>query len=203
MGRTGRGAVRGDPGGLPRGRRSDGTAPLRPVRASGLRAGPGGSGRSDPPRAARTFTTRWTSSSTRRSGACASRSRSPGWSRARPAARPAGAGGQAAEPCAACEGRPVRVALHRDRPVAARCGACGGTGWRLPPPCPGCGGRGTRARPRRIQVTVPPGVDTGAQVRAPGRGPRRTGPGTPGRPDRHHPREAAPALQPEGGPPPL
>ena len=31
--------------------------------------------------------------------------------------------------------------------VAARCGVCGGTGWRLPPPCPGCGGRGTRARP--------------------------------------------------------
>ena len=91
-----------------------------------------------------------------------------------------GSGGQAAEPCAACQGRPVRVALHRDRPVAARCGACGGSGWRLPPPCPGCGGRGTRARSRRIQVTVPPGVDTGAQVRAPGEGHAAPAPGHPG-----------------------
>ncbi len=81
-----------------------------------------------------------------------------------------GTEGQMAEPCSACQGRPVRVAFDRDRPVAARCGACRGTGWRLPPPCPGCGGRGTRARPCRIEVAIPPGVDTGAQIRVPGEG---------------------------------
>ena len=74
------------------------------------------------------------------------------------------------EPCPACQGRPVRVTVHRDRPVATRCAACGGTGWRLPPPCPACGGRGTQARPCRIAVEVPPGVDTGAQVRVLGEG---------------------------------
>jgi molecular chaperone DnaJ len=76
-----------------------------------------------------------------------------------------GAGRKGAQPCAACQGRPVRVALHRDRPVAARCAACDGTGWLLPPPCPACGGRGTRSRSMRIEVAVPAGVDTGAQVR--------------------------------------
>lgn len=81
-----------------------------------------------------------------------------------------GTAGQGAEPCPACQGRPVRIAFDRDRPVAARCQACGGTGWRLPPPCAGCGGRGTRARPYRLEVTIPPGVDTGAQIRVPAEG---------------------------------
>jgi molecular chaperone DnaJ len=88
-----------------------------------------------------------------------------------------GAERQAARPCPACQGRPVRVALHGDRPVAARCGACGGTGWRLPPPCPGCNGRGTRPRPSRIEVAIPPGVDTGAQVRILGEGHAAPAPG--------------------------
>lgn len=88
-----------------------------------------------------------------------------------------GVGGQAAAPCPACQGRPIRVALDQDRPVAARCVACRGTGWRLPPPCPGCGGRGTRARSCRIAVTIPPGVDTGAQVRVAGEGHAAPAPG--------------------------
>jgi molecular chaperone DnaJ len=86
-------------------------------------------------------------------------------------------GGQAARPCPACQGRPLRIALDRDRPVATRCAACGGTGWRLPPACPGCGGRGTQARPCRIQVTIPLGVDTGAQVRVLGEGHAAPAPG--------------------------
>jgi molecular chaperone DnaJ len=88
-----------------------------------------------------------------------------------------GSGGQAAEHCPACQGHPVSVTLHRDRPVATRCGACGGTGWRLPPSCPGCGGRGTRAQPCRIEVAIPPGVDTGAQVHAVGEGHAAPAPG--------------------------
>jgi molecular chaperone DnaJ len=88
-----------------------------------------------------------------------------------------GAGAQAAQPCPACQGRPVRIALHRDRPVAARCRSCGGSGWQLPPPCPSCDGRGTRARSCRIEVAVPPGVDTGAQVRVRGEGHAAPAPG--------------------------
>jgi molecular chaperone DnaJ len=81
-----------------------------------------------------------------------------------------GSEGQVAEPCRVCQGRPVRVGLDGNRPVAARCGACRGTGWQVPPPCSECGGRGTRARPYRIDVTIPPGVDTGAQIRVPAEG---------------------------------
>ncbi len=61
--------------------------------------------------------------------------------------------------------------------MATRCAACGGTGWRLPPPCSGCAGRGTRARPCRIAVAIPPGVDTGAQVRVPDEGHAAPAPG--------------------------
>lgn len=88
-----------------------------------------------------------------------------------------GTGSQAVAPCAACQGRPVRVTMHRDRPVATRCAACGGTGRRLPPPCPACQGRGTRPRPVRILIAVPPGVDTGAQVRVAGEGHAAPAPG--------------------------
>ena len=88
-----------------------------------------------------------------------------------------GAGSQTASPCPACRGRPVRVTLRRDRPVAARCTACGGTGWRLPPPCPECGGRGTRSRACRLEVAIPPGMDTGAQVRVLGEGHAAPAPG--------------------------
>lgn len=88
-----------------------------------------------------------------------------------------GAGSEAAQPCPVCQGRPVRVAFHRDRPVAARCATCGGTGWHLPPPCPGCGGRGTRPGPCRLEAAIPPGVDTGAQVRVLGEGHAAPAPG--------------------------
>jgi molecular chaperone DnaJ len=88
-----------------------------------------------------------------------------------------GVGGQVAGPCPTCHGRPLRIALDRDRPVAARCGTCRGRGWLLPPPCAECGGRGTRTRSRRVEVTIPPGVDTGAQIRVPGEGHAAPAPG--------------------------
>ena len=91
-----------------------------------------------------------------------------------------GASRQSAQPCQACQGRPVRVVFRQDRPVTTRCAVCGGTGWRLPPPCSGCAGRGTRARPCRIEVAIPPGVDTGAQVRILGEGHAAPAPGSRG-----------------------
>ncbi|GBD11834.1 Chaperone protein DnaJ [bacterium HR23] len=49
------------------------------------------------------------------------------------------------------------------------CPSCQGRGRRGRMPCPTCGGRGTLSRPMRIEVTIPPGVDTGSRVRvAPG-----------------------------------
>jgi molecular chaperone DnaJ len=88
-----------------------------------------------------------------------------------------GAGGEPPVPCPACQGSPLRLTRGDGSPAAVRCAACRGTGWRRPPRCHGCGGRGARPEPCRIAVTIPPGVDTGAQVRIPGEGHAAPGPG--------------------------
>jgi molecular chaperone DnaJ len=88
-----------------------------------------------------------------------------------------GVGGQRAERCRACAGRPVRMVVKGDVPIAVECEACRGAGWRLPEPCAACGGRGTISRLSRIPVSIPPGVDTGAQIRLPGQGHAAPAPG--------------------------
>jgi molecular chaperone DnaJ len=51
-----------------------------------------------------------------------------------------------------------------------RCPACDGIGERVDDPCPACKGRGVAPAAARIPVTIPPGVDTGAQLRFPEEG---------------------------------
>ena len=90
-------------------------------------------------------------------------------------------------PCVACEATGARPGAR-----AAACGHCAGTGtiWRRdgavasPEPCPACDGSGQRVtepcaacRGRGVQSThavvpawIPPGIDTGGQVRVPGEG---------------------------------
>ena len=53
------------------------------------------------------------------------------------------------------------------------CPACAGSGraeGRATDRCPACGGRETVPQQARVPVGIPPGVDTGAQIRAPGEG---------------------------------
>ncbi len=89
-------------------------------------------------------------------------------------------------PCPACDASGSR----RDAPAVGcdRCGgtgtlwreggsprtelclACDGLGERVADPCPTCRGRGVSPVVASIPLTVPPGVDTGAQVRIPGEG---------------------------------
>jgi molecular chaperone DnaJ len=88
-----------------------------------------------------------------------------------------GAAGREAVRCPACQGQPVRLLRRRGSPAVARCEACAGTGWRLPEPCGPCAGRGTLPRPVRVAVQVPPGVDTGSQVRVRGEGHASRAPG--------------------------
>jgi molecular chaperone DnaJ len=79
--------------------------------------------------------------------------------------------------CPECAGRPVRILSAHGVPTIVRCQTCGGTGWRAPEPCPACGGRGTVPQRARIAVHVPPGVDTGSQIRVPGEGHAARAPG--------------------------
>ena len=54
------------------------------------------------------------------------------------------------------------------RPVG--CPACEGSGARALDPCPACRGRGVRTARAVVTVTLPPGMDTGAQIRVEGEG---------------------------------
>jgi molecular chaperone DnaJ len=50
------------------------------------------------------------------------------------------------------------------------CIRCEGTGVITGEPCPRCGGRGTIPTTERINVKIPPGVDTGSKIRVAGKG---------------------------------
>jgi len=50
------------------------------------------------------------------------------------------------------------------------CPACEGAGTRIAEPCPTCRGRGVAAIRGQVHVLVPPGMDTGGQLRIPGEG---------------------------------
>ena len=50
------------------------------------------------------------------------------------------------------------------------CPACEGSGARALDPCPACRGRGVTTARAVVAVTLPPGVDTGAQIRVEGEG---------------------------------
>jgi molecular chaperone DnaJ len=50
------------------------------------------------------------------------------------------------------------------------CPSCGGEGRILRSPCTDCRGQGRLQQQRRLRITIPPGVDTGSQVRLSGEG---------------------------------
>ncbi len=53
---------------------------------------------------------------------------------------------------------------------AERCPACDGLGERVTEACPACRGRGASRQRAVVRVPIPPGMDTGAQLRVPGEG---------------------------------
>jgi molecular chaperone DnaJ len=79
-------------------------------------------------------------------------------------------GDRAAVPCPGCWARPRARRSAPGGSERARCVTCGGAGWLLPEPCRACGGRGVVSGTARIPVVIPPGVDTGAQIRVPAEG---------------------------------
>jgi molecular chaperone DnaJ len=73
-------------------------------------------------------------------------------------------------PCPGCQGR-GQIRTARGHMVFTKaCEACRGTGQRSEVPCRACHGQGVEARAESLRVHLPPGVDTGAQVRIPARG---------------------------------
>jgi molecular chaperone DnaJ len=50
------------------------------------------------------------------------------------------------------------------------CPRCRGAGRIIKQPCPSCAGQGVVERPRKVNVTFPPGIDGGQRLRVPGQG---------------------------------
>lgn len=76
--------------------------------------------------------------------------------------------------CSACGGtgetREVRRTVFGNVMTAATCRQCGGRGEEITTPCTTCSGRGRVEVTDVLTVQIPPGVDSGAQLRVSGRG---------------------------------
>ena len=77
--------------------------------------------------------------------------------------------GSPPESCFSCGGSGI-VWSERGQVAPDRCPACEGTGERVDDPCPACKGKGVAPAPTKLQMAIPPGVDTGSQLRFPGEG---------------------------------
>ncbi len=99
-------------------------------------------------------------------------------------------GGTGAEPgseprvCPTCKGH-GQVESHRrtafgDFVSVTTCPTCGGRGQAISHPCKSCGGQGRSRARHRVEVKVPPGVNTGTRLRIQGEGEAGTNGGPPG-----------------------
>ncbi|MEM6702150.1 MAG: molecular chaperone DnaJ [Acidobacteriota bacterium] len=81
-----------------------------------------------------------------------------------------GEGGSAPETCPTCRGAGQVRFQQGFFTVARTCPQCGGTGTLISNPCAECRGEGRVERERKVQVKIPPGVDSGARLRMTGEG---------------------------------
>ncbi len=72
--------------------------------------------------------------------------------------------------CAACGGRGQVVQGRGGFMIATTCRACGGRGRAPREVCPDCEGQGAIEETKKLEVKVPPGVDTGVRLRLQGEG---------------------------------
>lgn len=72
--------------------------------------------------------------------------------------------------CPTCRGQGQVTAARGFFSVRQTCPACGGTGQRIEKPCTQCKGQGREMETHRVNLRVPPGVDTGVKLRSAGNG---------------------------------
>ncbi|MEE4153995.1 MAG: molecular chaperone DnaJ [Erythrobacter sp.] len=78
--------------------------------------------------------------------------------------------GTAERTCNLCHGRGAVRAKQGLFVIERPCPNCGGRGVVLEDPCKDCKGEGRVDRPQRLDVEIPPGVDTGTRIRLSGKG---------------------------------
>ena len=91
-----------------------------------------------------------------------------------------GAPGSAWKKCTECRGSGSVSFGQGGFAVNRPCPACMGRGEAADKACGACGGNGTIHQERKIQVSVPPGVNSGAKMRLTGQGERGQKGGSPG-----------------------
>lgn len=72
--------------------------------------------------------------------------------------------------CPQCRGAGRTVVSNGFFQVAQTCSRCGGEGAIIQVPCPSCQGEGRTKVTRKIKVKIPPGVDSGSNLRVRGEG---------------------------------
>lgn len=72
--------------------------------------------------------------------------------------------------CPSCNGRGETIRSQGFFQIRTTCSTCNGTGAIIVDPCTSCDGRGRVRAKRRVLVRIPPGVDTGSQLRISGEG---------------------------------
>jgi molecular chaperone DnaJ len=88
--------------------------------------------------------------------------------------------GTSSKSCSECKGSGTVSFGQGGFAVKRPCPACMGRGTIPENPCKACEGSGTLRQNRKIQVTVPKGVESGSKVRLTGQGERGSSGGTPG-----------------------
>jgi molecular chaperone DnaJ len=78
--------------------------------------------------------------------------------------------GTAPSQCPTCHGAGQVAFQQGFFSVARTCSRCRGTGRIVTSPCTACHGQGQVRGERRLQLKIPPGVDTGSQLRITGEG---------------------------------
>jgi len=72
--------------------------------------------------------------------------------------------------CPSCNGRGETIRSQGFFQIRATCSTCNGTGEIIVDPCSSCDGRGRVRAERKVLLRIPPGVDTGSQLRISGEG---------------------------------
>ena len=72
--------------------------------------------------------------------------------------------------CSACSGSGRTRASQGFFTVERTCSACGGQGQVITDPCSSCNGEGRRRKNRKIEVSIPAGVENGSRIRLSGEG---------------------------------
>ena len=78
--------------------------------------------------------------------------------------------GSKRETCPDCRGAGQVRMTQGFFSIARTCPRCGGEGQRVTKPCRACGGAGRIGKPRKINVKIPPGIDTGSRLKVSGEG---------------------------------